>query len=300
MYQGMENAHLICGNGADTARLAPERVGACRLVITSPPYHNAISYDRHTTDAHANHRARTTLDYAHDYLPLLDSVWDACHTMLAPGGVLAINVGSVLQNGYHHPLPQDILHRCLNPASAHANRWTFIRSLIWHKVTGGVRRAGSVIKHRLPGYWYPNIMTEHILLLQKPGADLVVNQGALPSAWHANFWDIAPVPPRASAHPAPFPEEIPHRLILLFTHRGEWVLDPFCGSGTTIKAALQLERRGLGLDLQADYIALAERRLAAPPAVRPKQLQIRAVAHADFTPRPPSGRTRHGAGLGRV
>jgi len=64
-------------------------------------------------------------------------------------------------------------------------------------------------------------------------------------------------------HPAPFPVELPERLIQLYTFRGDLVLDPFIGSGTTAVAALRTQRRYVGYDTEPSYIALAERRVAA-------------------------------------
>jgi len=284
---------LVLGSCADAPDLLPDWVGRCALAVTSPPYHNAISYDSHAADAKANYRRREAVDYAREYLPMLNSAWDACHAMLRPGGVLAINAGTVLEDGHHYPLPQDILHQCLSRGP----RWAFVRSILWHKVTAGVRRAGSVIKHGLPGYWYPNIMTEHIILLKKPGAPLRVNRSRETLAWHSNIWDFAPVPPGTVDHPAPFPEELPHRLVRLFTKPGDAVLDPFCGSGTSVKTAAQAGRFGIGIDIEPSYIRLAERRLGEPSRIRPRQLRIRAVPRRDFVPGRSRGATRHGAGL---
>lgn len=80
-------------------------------------------------------------------------------------------------------------------------------------------------------------MTEHIQVLRKPGGAPVVNS-RVPSEWWQPVWDIAPVPPGQVAHPAPFPEDIPHRFIRMLTNKGDWVLDPFNGAGTTTKAPM--------------------------------------------------------------
>jgi hypothetical protein len=76
----------------------------------SPPYHNAISYEDHAKDPTANYRNRFSLNYANDYMTLLNSIWNATFEMLIPGGHLAVNVGSVLDNGYHYPLAEDIIN----------------------------------------------------------------------------------------------------------------------------------------------------------------------------------------------
>jgi len=288
----MAEYRLVHGSGADAARLAPDLTGSCRLVVTSPPYHNAISYGSHVEDASANYRARSSLSYADAYHRMLNGVWDACHDMLSPGGLLCINVGTVLEDGYHYPLPQDILNECLRGR----RDWLFLKNILWHKVTAGVRRAGSVIKHGLPGYWYPNIMTEHVIVLRKPGGKLLVNSD-VPREWSLGAWDIAPVPPRTVAHPAPFPEDLPHRLIRLFTAPGDAVMDPFCGSGTTVRAAVSLSRFGVGFEVEKSYIELSEELMRLPSRVRARQLRIRAVPKSQFIPGRSRGETRYGAGI---
>ena len=270
----------------------PDLVGRIALIVTSPPYHNAISYESHSKDASANYRPRQGIDYANEYLPLMKRVWDECWTMLRPGGYLAINVGSVLDNGKHYPLPQDIMAQlCLDEP-----QWVFDRNIIWHKVTAGVKRAGSVIKHQLPGYWYPNIMTEHIIVVHKPGSETVTNHST-PEEWWENVWDLAPVPPRTVEHPAPFPEDLPHRLIRMLTNTGDWILDPFNGAGSTTKAAHDLRRNSVGFDLEPKYIEYARNRLSSQSAVRTTQLRVIPVKASDFIPGRSKGKTRHGAGL---
>ena len=283
---------LVNGSSEKAVDLCPDLIGKIALAVTSPPYHNAISYVAHSQDPNANYRPRQGIDYANDYLPLLGRVWSECWQMLRPGGYLAVNVGSVLDNGTHYPLPQDVIQQL----SGDGSDWVFIRSIIWHKVTAGVKRAGSVIKHRLPGYWYPNIMTEHIILVQKPGGDSIVNHDN-PSEWWEDVWDLAPVPPRFIDHPAPFPEDLPHRLIRMLTQPSDYVLDPFNGAGATTKAAFDLGRNSIGFDLEPKYIRLAEDRIQNESTVRPLQLSIKPINAINFVPGKSKGTTRHGAGL---
>lgn len=285
-------SRLVNDSSEKAAQLCPDLVGKIALAVTSPPYHNAISYVTHSQDSNANYRPRQGVDYANDYLPILENVWNQCWQMLRPGGYLAINVGSVLDNGTHYPLPQDVIHQLTDNGS----EWIFIRSIIWHKVTAGVKRAGSVIKHRLPGYWYPNIMTEHVIVVQKPGGNPVVNRDT-PAEWWEDVWDLAPVPPRFIDHPAPFPEDLPHRLIRMLTNPGDYVLDPFNGAGATTKAAFDLMRNSIGFDLEEKYIRLADERLQSESTVRQTQLSVKPIDARDFIPGKSKGATRHGAGL---
>lgn len=197
----------------------------------------------------------------------------------------------MLEDGYQYPLPQDI-EAALDQSD---DDWHFVRSIIWHKVTAGVKRAGSVIQHQLPGYWYPNIMTEHIIVVQKPGRP-TLNLDT-PSEWWENVWDLAPVPPGAIEHPAPFPEEIPHRLTRMLTNVGDWVIDPFNGAGATTTAAVHLQRRSVGFDISPMYAEIAISRAQQASRVRPAQLHVSPVKASEFVPKRTRGTTRHGAGI---
>lgn len=286
----MSEVRLVCGSSEHASNLAADLVGRVALVVTSPPYHNAISYTTHQSDRSLNYREREETDYSGEYLSLLNRVWNQAGIMLRPGGILAVNVGTVLDGGTHIPLPQDIQRQLLGQG------WLFVRNIYWNKVTAGVKRAGSVIKHALPGYWYPNIMTEHIIVVAKPGGRMHLNKD-FPPEWLENTWDLAPVPPRTVDHPAPYPEDLPHRLIRMVTEVDDWVMDPFNGAGATTKAAHDLDRHGLGFDISDQYIGFARSRLSNLTQVRRSQLFVTPVRTSDFTPTARRGDTRHGAGV---
>lgn len=282
---------IILGSSAEASGLAPDLVGKITLIVTSPPYHNAINYKGHVKDPSADYRSRYSQDYALDYMSMLNSVWDEANIMLRKGGYLAVNVGSVLDNGYHYPLAEDIISEITKN-----KKWKFVKSIFWNKVTAGVKRAGSVIQHPYPSYWHPNIMTEHIMIFRKPGPVRLPNLD-VPEEWLQTVWDLAPVPPKTVNHPAPFPEDLPHRLIRMLTKEGEWVMDPFNGAGATTKAAHDLSRSSIGFDIERRYVALAKARLKGVSSVRPNQLKIQPVKSQDFIPGKSRGKTRHGAGL---
>ncbi|HTP11030.1 MAG TPA: site-specific DNA-methyltransferase, partial [Anaerolineae bacterium] len=90
-----------------------------------------------------------------------------------------------------------------------------------------------------------------------------------------NVWHIAPVPPGVLDHPCPFPEEIPDRLIKLYSYKGDLVLDPFAGSGQTLKVAAKLDRRYVGYETIKKYAQLARQRIRGKSAIRPQQLIVR-------------------------
>lgn len=288
---GVADHRILLCSSTDASIAAPDLVGSIALAVTSPPYHNAIDYEQHAEDSTQNYRRRADINYANEYLKLMTDVWDACWEMLKPGGHLVINAGTVLEDGYHYPLPQDLLTEAMK-----SRKWKFIRTVVWFKVTAGVKRAGSVIQHPHPDYWSYNIMTEHIQVLQKPGAT-TLNRKTTPPEWWEPVWDLAPVPPRQVDHPAPYPEDLPHRFIRMLTKPGDWVLDPFNGAGATTKAAVDLGRRAVGFDISEKYVTIARERIAGSSFVRQSQLQVEPVDQSLFVPGKSKGRTRHGAGL---
>ena len=252
------------------------------LTVTSPPYWNAIDYDLHAGDKDNSwYRTRRYSDgfegYA-GYLDLMERIFAETYRVTKPGGFCAVVVGTVLLKGTHIPVPYDLTGRLTSSG------WEFHQDIIWHKTTAGVRRAGVAIRHPFPGYYYPNIMTEYILLFRRPGppiyrqadgkrddsrfeiGDLYTHEIA------NNVWHIAPVPPNLLSHPCPFPEEIPYRLIEMYSYKHDLILDPFCGSGQTGKVATALGRRTVNYDTRQEYTDYAKKRLAEPLHLRKGQL----------------------------
>jgi len=252
--------------------------GVVGLTVTSPPYWNAIDYDRHAVDATQNYRTRKySQGFAgyDEYLDLMGRCFAEVLRVTREGGFCAVVIGTVLQKGRHIPVPFDFL------AKMQEVGWWFHQDIIWHKCTAGVKRAGVTIQKPFPGYYYPNIMTEYILVFRKPSTPRKPTRNAegefpinalFTKEIANNIWHIAPVPPGHLEHPCPYPEEIPHRLVTLYSEPGDVVLDPFLGSGQSAKVALALGRRTVGYDIVKEYIAYTKKRLPAPLAVRPKQL----------------------------
>ena len=261
------------------------------LTVTSPPYWNAIDYDVHAKEG--NNQWYRSRQYAEgydsfdQYLGLMQRIFVEVLRVTRPGGLCAIIVGTVLDEGRHIPLPQ-LLYAKLQQVG-----WEFHQDIIWNKVTGGVNRAGSAIQHPYPGYFYPNLMTEYIILLRKEGPLTEISPDPHPLDYpntHLDdgdsVWHIAPVPPRTLEHPCPFPEEIPHRLILRHSNAGDIVLDPFLGSGQTVKVATKLDRMAIGYDIQPEYVEYAMRRLEEPLLIRKRQLKLR-IEEVPLTPARP-------------
>jgi site-specific DNA-methyltransferase (adenine-specific) len=253
--------------------------GVVDLTVTSPPYWNAIDYRSHASNPTHDYRSRVTEHTYDEYLDFLRRCFQEVYRVHRPGSLVAVIVGTVLQNGTHIPLPHHFV-RVMEKIG-----FEFYEEILWHKCTAGIRRAGTFIQHPFPGYYHPNIMTEHILVFRKPGEPIFrkrsphqKEQNRLPidslftHDIANNIWNIAPVPPRVVDHPCPFPEEIPDRLIKLFSYSGDLVLDPFVGSGTTLKVAKHLERDFVGFDIEPKYVALAQRRLGEKSGIRASQL----------------------------
>jgi site-specific DNA-methyltransferase (adenine-specific) len=148
--------------------------------------------------------------------------------------------------------------------------WNLHEEIIWHKVTGGTNRYGSFVINPYPKYFRANIMHEFILVLRKGNVNSGrTNRDEILPATHEEFtkeiansiWHIAPVPPGFIEHPCPFPEEIPYRLMKLYSYGGDLVLDPFNGSGQTTKVAHNFARQYIGIDLMDEYVSLAKLRL---------------------------------------
>lgn len=248
------------------------------LTVTSPPYWNAIDYDAHARDATENYRPRQEQKYS-GYLEFLTRVFTETFRVTKPASHCAIIIGTVLLKGKHVPVPYHLTQLMEKIG------WEFHQDIIWAKVTGGVKRAGATIQNPYPGYYYPNLMLEYILLFRKPG-DKKMYAGRTPKEKKRdamavdavftrdianNIWHVAPVPPNQLPHPCPFPEELAYRLIRLYSYTGDLVLDPFAGIGTTLKVANATGRNWVGYELKEEYVAYALKRVNEPLKLR-KQL----------------------------
>lgn len=258
------------------------------LTVTSPPYWNAIDYDIFSSNLRKeNYRTRNYsagFDSAEtgyeEYLYFCKRVFDEVYRVTKPGGFCAVVIGTILFKGKYYAAPYDLL----NLLTTLEPKWLFHQDIIWNKVTAGVKRAGVAIQHPYPGYYYPNIMTEYIHVFRKPGDFIYkgLNGKRQQSAYLIddlfkrdvanNIWHIAPVPPANIDHPCPFPEEIPDRLIKLYSYKEDIILDPFLGSGQSAKVANILGRNCIGFDIEKNYIDLSKERIKQPSKIRKKQL----------------------------
>lgn len=260
--------HIVAGNCKDVLRRLP--ANSVQLTITSPPYRNAIDYDMHASGSGGYYRGKLNLD-TDDYLnDMADIFGDKVYRVTKEGGYCCIIIANEVVNGTILPLPHMLLSKLVQPYG----KWQLHEEIIWHKVTGGTNRYGSFVINPYPKYYRANIMHEFILILRKGDVNTGRTQrkNALPATheeWTKEIansvWHIAPVPPGYIEHPCPYPEEIPYRLMKLYSYENDVVLDPFNGSGQTTKVAHYFGRRYVGIDLVQDYVKLARSRIENEP-----------------------------------
>ncbi len=215
------------------------------LMVTSPPYNVLKEYDNNLN-----------LD---EYLHLLSGVWAETYRVLSPGGRACINVANLGRKPYI-PLHSFIITQMREIG------YLMRGEIIWNK-------ASSASPSTAWGSWQSAAnpvlrdVHEYILIFSKgsfgrkaTGKESTITREQF-LEWTKSVWSFPAMPARRVGHPAPFPEELPHRLIQLFTYQDDVVLDPFMGSGTTCLAAAADGRRYIGYDLNEEYVELARKRL---------------------------------------
>ena len=258
---------LRLGDACDLSFLADESV---HLVVTSPPYFNLKEY------APGNPRQLGDITDYDLFLDNLDRAWRECHRVLVPGGRICCVAGAVnvarRQAGRHYvlPLPSDIQVRSRRLGLDN------LTPIIWLKI-GNIKLEASSSRRFLGKPNLPNGVIkndfETIVMLRKPGGyrqptaemeqqSRIENEDYF--RWFTSTWsDITGA--RTRAHPAPYPVDLAYRLIRMFSFAGDTVLDPFVGSGTTIRAAILAGRNSVGVEIEPLYIELACRTNAALP-----------------------------------
>ena len=252
---------LIQGDARDLSFLPDESI---HLVVTSPPYWTLKRYNEHPDQlGHVK-------DYE-DFLGELEKVWRECFRVLVPGGRLVCVVGDVCLSrrafGRHVvvPLHADIAVMCRKIGFDNLN------PIIWHKIANASFEVENGSKF-LGKPYEPNAIIkndiEFILMQRKPGGYRKPTQYQRDKsrmskeefdAWFRQFWNIPGESTRK--HPAPFPFELAYRLVRMFSFVEDTVLDPFCGTGTTMLAAMKTGRNSIGIEIDPHYIDIAERRL---------------------------------------
>jgi DNA modification methylase len=243
---------IIFGNCRDMHEIPDNSI---HLMVTSPPYYNApFDYP----DLFKNYE---------EFLELIRAFAKELYRVMAPGRIAAFVTDDMLVKGEKYPVVSDITKIMIETGFRYRDR------IVWEKPEGYIRisrRSGVVLQHPYPMYFYPDNIQESIIIFQKGKFDYEYVKNLDPKIleaskidlkkygsekWYLTIWRITNVLPfenRLEKGIAAFPEEIPRRLIKLFTFVGETVLDPFLGSGTTTKVAKELGRNSVGYEIDLE------------------------------------------------
>lgn len=233
---------ILCKSSEQMTELPDSSV---HLMVTSPPYNVGKEYDEDLT-----------LD---EYRAFLKSVWSEVKRVLVPGGRACINIANLGRKPYI-PLHTFIIEDMLDLG------FLMRGEIIWNKASSSSPSTawGSWLSAKNPTL---RDIHEYILIFSK-GTFSRENIGRKSSITKEEFleftksiWIFDAELAKKVGHPAPFPVELPYRLIQLYTFEGEVVLDPFIGSGQAAIAAIKTQRHYVGYDINEEYVKLAERRI---------------------------------------
>lgn len=247
---------------SDARSMAKVATNSVALVVTSPPYFAGKRYEE---DLGVDGVPATYFEY----LELLHDVFAECKRMLEPGGRIAVNVANLGRRPYRS-LSGDVTNILQELG-------LLLRGeVIWWKgrAAGGSCAWGTF---QSPANPVLRDITERIVIASKGRFDRARTSAqrakdGLPSTVTisrdefmeatTDLWEIAPESATRLGHPAPFPVELPKRLIELYTYQGDVILDPFMGSGSSAVAAVRTGRHYIGFDTDKDYVRAAKRRIA--------------------------------------
>lgn len=230
------------------------------LVITSPPYFGLKEY---------GHNLGVETEHLDQYVNDLRAIFAECFRVLRDGRFACVVVGQFTSEAVSVYLP-GLVAEILEDIG-----YRFRREHIWVKPLGiqGIWNRGttSFLYNPWPRNTMINIHHEHILIYQKgEHPEVFERRDPLSEEEVKEFcWSVWELPPsEIKGHPAPFPLEIPRRLIKMYSYTGEVILDPFLGSGTTLRAAVDLGRAGIGIEVAETYLALIQRMVPGIRIVR--------------------------------
>ena len=237
---------IICGDAKFVLSKIPSET--IDMIITSPPY----NFNRNYTDSNDD------VDWD-EYFDYLNAVWKECYRILKPSGRIAINVQPSFSTytPTHHIISNQLLNigflwKCEilwekhNYHSKYTSWGSFAKpSMPYLKYTWEFIEVFDKISHKKDG------KRENVDITKKEFIE-----------WVNAKWEIAPEKRmKEFTHPAMFPEELPMRLMKLFTYKGDTILDPFNGVGTTTLVAYKLKRNFIGIDISIEYCNTALKRL---------------------------------------
>lgn len=247
---------------ADSRHMPELEDASVHLVLTSPPYWQLKDYG---SEGQIGYH-----DSYEEYLADLNQVWGECARVLHPGCRLCVNIGDQFARAAYYgrskiiPIREAIVRHCEGLGL------DYMGAIIWQKLTTCNTTGGGSV---MGSYPYPRngaimIDYEFILVFKKPGKAPAVSREVKEASrltheqwceYFAGHWRFPGE--RQNGHLAAFPEELPRRLIRMYSFVGERVLDPFLGSGTTVKVAAEEGRVGLGFEINRDFRPVIERKL---------------------------------------
>ncbi|HOK39339.1 MAG: site-specific DNA-methyltransferase [Bacteroidales bacterium] len=239
---------LIFGNSISMIELPDESI---HLIVTSPPYFNA-PFDY-----------KNLFKSYEQYLGVIEKVAKESFRVLKEGRIFALNIDDMLVDGKKYPITADA-----TKIFQHAG-FTYRDRIVWKKPDGYLRiskRSGVLLQNPYPMYFYPDNLLESIIIFQKgkfkyssiskeiKEKSKIDIKEFQKNNWHRTLWEMTNVLPGSELEKgiAAFPDELPYRIIKLFSYIGETVLDPFLGSGTTMKVANLLHRNSIGIEIIRD------------------------------------------------
>lgn len=239
---------LIFGNCMSMEEIKDNSI---HLMLTSPPYFNApFDYEG-------------VFKNYDQYLGVLKRFAKETFRVLQEGRVAVLNIDDMLINGDKYPITADATKIFQEVGFRYRDR------IIWKKPEGYLRiskRSGVILQNPYPMYFYPDNLLESILIFQKGKFNYksiskevrekskIDKDEFQKNKWFMTLWEITNVLPGSTLEKdiAAFPEELAYRIIKLFSYAGETILDPFCGSGTTMKVARLLGRNSYGIEILRD------------------------------------------------
>jgi DNA modification methylase len=249
---------VIFGDAQNMKELPDKSV---QLVVTSPPYFNAPFDYPGLFEGYAQ------------FLQVMRNIAKELKRVLDEGRIAALVTDDTLINGRKYPVVADVIKLFVDEGFRYRDRITWVKPEGYIRIS---RRSGVMLQHPYPMYYYPDNIQESILIFQngdfdykripkevkeKSRVDLRQYQDG---KWYLSVWyitNVLPVNNRLEKGVAAFPAEIPYRLINLFSYQGETVLDPFMGSGTTLKVAVELDRNAVGYEIDAELLETVKKKL---------------------------------------
>ena len=245
-----ENYTLLHGDCLERMKEIPDE--SVDLIITSPPYYNAREYSQYSS--------------YQEYLKTMVSVFSAVSEKMNSGSFMCINISPVIQargsrseKSKRYAIPQNLT------TELEKIGLEFIDEIIWVKPEGAVKnRGGGFFRSRKPKAYKPNCVTESILVFQRDDSGIIdkhlKNEDLVEDGYErSNVWLMNPE--TKSKHSAPFPVELPDKLIRYYSYSNQIVLDPFMGSGTTGVACLNTNRKFIGIEMDEGYFNIAVERI---------------------------------------